>query len=481
MHKPTTSAPSDIIGPILVLDDVRDGEMHLSALFVGPADTAPPPVGWGGLPIVPSILICCGDRALWRARFRAPAREASSYEWNGHRYDLVGGMAGDLRIGFVSCNGEENDDLGRDGGERNIMWGRLTAQHEITPFALLLHGGDQVYADEATAGHPLSAGWPAEIPQDPSRADLADLRQHLRAAFFDRYAAVYAFPEMAWLCARVPSLMQWDDHDICDGWGSLSRAATYSPVGQTIFDVAREMALGFQHAARDGDLPGRFVDPKGLHLGWQVEIPGLRLLAPDLRSERTRRRIMGEGGWAMMEAARDDPFHGRTLLMSSVPLLGPRLSLLEGVMRLHPRMLRYEDDLRDQWQSRAHRSEWRRMLALLRDMAAGGGSGITSVSGEIHLAARATMALGPGCDLHQLTASGISHRAPPRAWARFLGALSRLGDAPLERHPIRMRYLPGQKGLFVAERNFLVFMRRRDVWTVRWELETSGTTDALDI
>lgn len=478
---PQTSAAPGTIGPILVLDDLRGGEMHLSALFVGPAAAAPPPVETGARRVAATRLLTCGDRALWRARFRAPAGAPSSYDWNGTHYGLAGGLCGDFSIAFVSCNGEETGDLGREQAERDAMWARLGERHATAPVSLLLHGGDQIYADEATCGHPLSEGWPGDVPRDPSRADLANLRHHLRAAFFDRYVAIYSSPAMARLCARVPSLMQWDDHDICDGWGSLERSRTYSPVGQTIFDVAREMALGFQHAASDGDLPARFADPEGLHLGWRIEGKGFRILAPDLRSERTRRRIMGEGGWTMMEDAVDDGFEGRTLLVSSVPLLGPRLSLLERLMVLHPRMLRYEDDLRDQWQSRAHRSEWRRILMLLRNMDAAGGAEIAALSGEIHLAARATMALGGGRDLHQLTASGISHRAPPKAWAWFLGALSRLGDAPLEGHPIRMRRLPGQKGLFVAERNFLVLMRCSDAWKAQWELEASGTTDPLDI
>lgn len=476
MSAEPTPAPPATIGPILVLDGIVGEEMRLSALFVGARDAAPQLVGLAGREVPASILLTCGERALWRARFEAPANEASSYVWDGDCYELAG-LGDDVRLAFVSCNGEETGDLDREGSERNAMWARLGRSHEAAPFALLLHGGDQIYADEATEGHPLSAGWPDELPRDPSRADLDDLRRHLREAFFDRYAAVYSAPETAWLCARVPSLMQWDDHDICDGWGSLRRSRTYSPVGQAIFEVAREMALGFQHAARDGDLPARFADPKGLHLGWRVEAPGLRVLAPDLRSERTRRQVMGAGGWSMMEAA--DGFDGRTLLMSSVPLLGPRLSLLEGVMRLYPKMLEYEDDLRDQWQSRAHRTEWRRMLELVRDMS--GVGGITSLSGEIHLAARAEMALGGGRVLHQLTASGISHRAPPRAWTRFLGLLSRLGDAPLAGHPIRMRRLPGQRGPFVAERNYLVVSRHGDAWTAEWDLETSGRTEPLAI
>ena len=95
---------------------------------------------------------------------------------------------------------------------------------------------------------------------------------------------------------------------------------------------------------------------------------------------------MGPDGWTMMEAEASRDARGHTLLMSSVPLLGPRLSLLEALMVLIPRMQKYEDDLRDQWQSRAHRDEWRRMLRLVRDLAMRDGHDITAVSGEIHLA-----------------------------------------------------------------------------------------------
>ena len=217
----------------------------------------------------------------------------------------------------------------------------------------------------------------------------------------------------------------------------------------------------------------------GLHLGWAIQTPELRILAPDLRSERTRRQVMGPGGWAMMEAeaARDVP--GHTMLMSSVPLLGPRLSILETLMVLAPKMQKYEDDLRDQWQSRAHRDEWRRMLRLVRDMARRDCQDITALSGEIHLATRATMDLGSGLHLNQLVASGIAHRAPPQGWARFLGALSTLGEDPLPEHPIRIARLPGQATRYVAERNYLVLERAGKDWQARWDLEPSGMTPAL--
>jgi len=474
-----TAARPSLIGPILILDNIENGRLTLSALFIVEGKERPPDVKTSEAMHAPEILAQFDSATVWRVRFNLPSDRPSEYRWNGEIYPVAGDLRGDLRIAFVSCNGEEIGDLEREGSERNAMWARLCKAHQEEPFALLLHGGDQVYADEVTQGHPLSEDWPSHVPENPSQADQANLHHHLHQKFFDRYAELYSAPEFAWIAARVPSLMQWDDHDICDGWGSLRRWQTHSAVGQTLFNTARENFLIFQQAAVQGDLPARFNDPAGHHLGWVVRGPGLRILAPDLRSERTRKGVMGIGGWSMMESEAAKRETGRTLLMSSVPLLGPRLSILEALMVVIPRMQKYEDDLRDQWQSRGHRVEWVRMLRLVRDMARAVEQNITVVSGEIHLATRAVMELGEGLRIDQLVASGIAHRAPPRAWARFLGSLAQLGEAPLSQNPIRIRPLPGQHGCYVAQRNYLVLERRLDTWLANWELEDSGLTPPL--
>lgn len=476
-----TSEPPIVTGPILFLDDIGASGAQLSALFIATGRARPEPVKTVDGVHAAERLADYDHATVWRARFHLPADRPSSYQWSGESYDVAGDLRGDMRIAYVSCNGEEIGDLEREGSERNAMWARLREDHRSAPFSLLLHGGDQVYADQVTEGHPLSEDWPEHIPKDPSRADLADLRHHLRERFLERYTGLYRAPEFAWIAARVPSLMQWDDHDICDGWGSLPRSKTYSPVGQTLFEVARESFLTFQHAAADGELPRRFHDPSGLHLGWSVRTAGLHILAPDMRSERTRRAIMGEGGWAMMRAEAAAPVQGHTFLMSSVPLLGPRQSLLEALMVAVPKMQKYEDDLRDQWQSRAHRAEWCDMLRLVRDMALADGHDVAVLSGEIHLATRATMKLRTDRWLHQLVASGIAHRAPPKAWARFLGALAQLGESPLRGNPIRIRRIPGQASRYIAERNYLLLERHSDSWRARWVLEQSGTTPPLTL
>ena len=101
-----------------------------------------------------------------------------------------------------------------------VLWRHLLRLHESERFNLLLHGGDQIYADEATHGHPLSDGWPDRIPDDPAPADLDGLTRHLERRFVQRYLMVLAAEGCADLFASVPSLSVWDDHDICDGRGS---------------------------------------------------------------------------------------------------------------------------------------------------------------------------------------------------------------------------------------------------------------------
>ncbi|SLN24217.1 PhoD-like phosphatase [Roseivivax jejudonensis] len=465
-----------IFGPILFLRAVHDAHVDLAALSCRPtgepAGTLETDTG-----VAPArALMDVGGFTLWRHDFTLPTGGRPGYRFDGARH-VVATDYGDVRLGFVSCNGEEHGDLDRAPDERNVMWRRLAEAHAASPYHVLLHGGDQVYADEATLGHRLSEGWPDAVPDAADPAAMEDLARHLRERFFERYAATYAAPGFGPLAAEVPSLMMWDDHDICDGWGSLG-AVEETAVGQTLFAAAREAFLLYQHAAVAADVPALFLDPSGRSLGWRRDLPGVSIVAPDLRSERTRTRVMGPEGWAAFERACSDPAE-RVVIVSSVPLLGPRLSLIERAMRLTRRMERYEDDLRDQWQSYAHRGEWTRMLRAVLDLEAAGHR-VVALSGEIHLAMRAELR-ADATPMHQLVASGITHRAPPKLWALALGTLARLGEAPIPDHPIRIRPLPGQRYNYTAERNYLTLARAGAEWRAAWSLEDSGDTPWLTV
>lgn len=468
------------MGPILFLRGCAPGRVDVVALIVRPPD-----VETGDLTtelgVWPPELIHqrCGYDVLCY-NFTLPGKVDAWYELAGERYQVNAAYEADLRLAYVSCNGQEHGDLDRPSEMRNRMWRRAAERHKSAPFNLLLHGGDQLYADEATRAHPISERWPNDVPEDITPSQQAEVESALKDAFFQRYVKQLAQPHFAWLLARVPSLAMWDDHDICDGWGSLPPRKLDSPLGRSIFAAAREHFLLFQLGAGPGSVPSICIDKTGQSLSWSVKLPGVHLIAPDLRSERRPDRIIGDQGWPLLQDAFSRVQEGKVLLLSSVPVLGPRLSLVERLLRLTPRMEKYEDDLHDQWQSRAHREEWQTFLRELIAMHERENTSVTVLSGEIHLATRGTMETAAG-DMHQLVASGISHPPPPRSYARALGALASFGEGPLRNHRIRLHPLPGTRGIYTAERNYLVVEKTQDRWTASWDLENTLATPLLDI
>ncbi|MGE5765722.1 MAG: alkaline phosphatase D family protein, partial [Bacteroidota bacterium] len=407
---PTTTADlaaEQGAGPVLLLRGAAEGRLLLRALVVRPESAPEERLSADGGEVEALSLLRLDDLQVLAYDFSLPLGRAASYAFGGETYAVNTAWEGDLRIAYTSCNGQESGDRKRPLEKRNVLWQRLARQHEAAPFHVLLQGGDQIYADEVASLHRRARHNPLAAWSYRTQHDIGPLRAAMRRELFRRYLELYRQPQVAHIMARVPMLAIWDDHDICDGWGSLPPERQDSDFGRAVFAVSRELYLLFQHGAVAPDYPPAFGDRDGASLGWHLRLPGLDLIAPDLRSERRRDRVMGEAGWKMLSDALAAARPGRVLLLSSVPALGPRLSWVEALMRLTPRLEKYEDDLRDQWQSRAHREEWRRFLRLLIETHTRGDTPVTVLSGEIHLATRGTMETAAG-PLHQLVASGIT-------------------------------------------------------------------------
>jgi len=466
-------------GPVLFLHGWAQNRMQLAALIARPETEAPPVVVAPDGAVAATPLLQCHGWCIERYAFALPMARDTGYWVDDRWYPVVADLTGELRIGYVSCNGQEHGDRERDDDERNALWHRLAGHHEQRPFHLLLHGGDQIYADEMLDTHPALQAWrDATGDTDCGAGDVEAVRERLAAYLLQRYVELYAQAAPGWMLARVPSLCMWDDHDICDGWGSLPAEALDAPVARAVFNVARTMFRVFQLGVGPDEAAPLCLDASGTSLTWALDLPGVSIVAPDLRSERRPERVMGAVGERAFDQALARAQGPRVLVMSSVPALGPRLSWVERALQLTPQMEEYEDDLRDQWQSRAHRGEWRAFLQRLLRAHEQGDASVTLLSGEIHLATRGTMdaAAGP---VHQLVASGITHPPPPAAYALVLSALAHLGESPLADDPIRLHPLPGQAHVYTAQRNFLVLERTGARWSAWWELERDGATPAL--
>jgi hypothetical protein len=276
--------------------------------------------------------------------------------------------------------------------------------------------------------------------------------------YLRRYAKVWSQPEVAPTLAAVPSVMMWDDHDVFDGWGSWPEDRQECAVFRGIGAVAREQFALFQLAARPDALPEGFADRAGGHFGCAFRAGTVGVVAPDLRSERTRGRVMGPAGWRDLEAALEGLAGCRhLLLMSSVPLVNADISWLERALVAVPGHSDLEDDLRDQWQSYTHREEWRRMLELLVRFSARTGARVTSLSGEIHMGALGLVeGRGGAVVIHQLTSSGIVHAPPPRAAAEVYELLGRHGTRLGPGLRARLVPIPGHGRRYLRERNWLL-------------------------
>jgi len=471
------------IGPILIARGADEDSTRLSALLVLPEEREPPPLQPDGGEAVTAVALArYAGRAVWRYDFRLPAATAARYRLGERDFAVATDWSAGAHIAFVSCNGREDGDFDRPEAERNALWNRLRQEQERRPFQLLLHGGDQLYADPVWDSHPAIAAARHEGGRSGAQQPFDEAMRAAAARFYlERYCQVYAQPATAWLLARVPSLMVWDDHDIFDGWGSHPERLLDGPVGRGLFEEARRAYCLLQLGVRPEETPPGALDESGGSLGWRCRLPGFTVVAPDLRSERRPDRVMGSAGWRGFRAAlEEEPEGRRILLLSSVPALGPRLSWVEACIGLVPKLRDYEDDLRDQWQSRHHREEWTRFLSFLEQQAGARGQRITLLSGEIHLATRAEIRLRDG-PLHQLVASGIAHPPPPQAYATALGLLARLGESPLPGRPITLHPLPGRRGIYTAQRNFLRLCGDGEGWRADWYLEDSGWTGTLAI
>ena len=465
------------LGPVLTFRGIEGDRVRLGVLLVRPEAEPAPIVATEDGPVGTTVIARTRGRVAYSADLHLPMKDQAHYSVDGRDFVVPTDYDGDLRILFTSCNGMEDGDLDRE--DRNAVWDTAAKDHRDRPFRLHLMGGDQIYADEVTKHASLTAGWPDDVPDDVTEEQARDLEAELFDLYADRYIAVFTQDSYHSLVGVIPTVTMWDDHDICDGWGSLDKAILDSPVGRALFRAARSAFLVFQQAVAPEAVPPTGLDPTGTSLSLRVHLPGVSILAPDLRSERRPGYVMGDAGWRAYDAMLDEAPGGRAFLMSSVPALGPRLSIVESAMNWAPGVQGYEDDLRDQWQSYAHRGEWRRFLQAMIDWQDRTGGRLTALSGEIHLAAHAVMKT-KGADIRQLVSSGIAHPPPPRAWAMTLAALSRLGEAPLKGHPIRLRAVPGH-GRYVADRNYLTLDRRDDRWHATWVFERTGPTRPVEI
>ncbi|MGW4055053.1 alkaline phosphatase D family protein [Streptomyces sp. NPDC004779] len=274
--------------------------------------------------------------------------------------------ATDAVVAFGSCRwaapaAGRSDPVGPD--VLDTLSARLAADPEAERPDVLLLLGDQVYADETSAGtrawiarHRRAAGTGSAAPPD----QVADYEEYTRL-----YDESWGDPGLRWLLATVPSCMIFDDHDVIDDWntsaawvaemratpwwheriiGGLMSYWVYQHLGNlSPAELTEDEVYAAVLAAGDGTEVLRAfaeraeADPAAVRWSYRRDFGRTRLLMVDTRAARVleeRRRAMldaEEAAWLRTQAFDDLDGVDHLLVGTSLPwLLPPMVHFAEG-------------------------------------------------------------------------------------------------------------------------------------------------------
>ena len=384
-------------------------------------------------------------------------------------------------------------------------------------FQLLCMGGDQIYFDSIWEDIAALKAWVGLSRQAQLSFKVsAALEREIESYYFGLYATRWLpTKRRTWgsrqpnrdgadALARIPTVMMWDDHDIFDGWGSYSPAMQHCELFQVLMRHARRAFWVFQMQHALEDLPPlqplkrdnvSQQDPQFEPVAWSKQLkndplalplldnqPGfsfahriaaLALWVADLRTERSRTQIMSSSTWRAaqqwLEVAPAE--HGKTqhvLMMSSVPVAHPKLSLAEGLLDTFGQdhvLDSNADDLKDHWAHDDHEGERKRLLESLLQVAERQNLRVSILSGDVHVAAwgtcyrRDVAPTANWAQIQQFTASGVVHPSligvAERLFLHVLNSTATTVQAIDVQHCVQMLLFPGHNRYIMAARNWL--------------------------
>ncbi|KXX78075.1 hypothetical protein MMYC01_205530 [Madurella mycetomatis] len=235
-----------------------------------------------------------------------------------------------------STNQNERAKLGGVG----FMWKDILQKNvECGGFHVQLGLGAQIYGDRLWREVPLLKQWLAMQGRENRKNApwTARHQEDVSHAYFHYYTSHFDQPFMREAFAQIPHVLQIDDHDIFDGFGSYPDYMQSSAVFKGIGRIAIEMYLLFQHHTTveilrnvSSDMDLFTITGSGWHFVKFLG-PAVVVVGPDCRSERTQNRVMAGPTYQGIfpKVATLPPSVQHCIWMISVPVVYPRLETVE--------------------------------------------------------------------------------------------------------------------------------------------------------
>ncbi|KAK4220126.1 hypothetical protein QBC37DRAFT_271374 [Rhypophila decipiens] len=225
-------------------------------------------------------------------------------------------------------------------GGVGFMWKDILQKNvECGGFHVQLGLGDQIYGDRLWREVPLLKQWLGMQGRENRKNTpwTARHEEDISHAYFHYYTSHFDQPFMREAFAQIPHVLQIDDHDIFDGFGSYPDYMQSSAIFKNIGRIAIEMYLLFQHHTTveilrnvSSDLDLFTITGAGWHFVKFLG-PAVVVVGPDCRSERTQSRVLAGPTYQgfFPKVAVLPPSVQHCIWMLSVPVVYPRLETVE--------------------------------------------------------------------------------------------------------------------------------------------------------
>ncbi|KAF4124957.1 hypothetical protein GMORB2_3796 [Geosmithia morbida] len=366
----------------------------------------------------------------------------------------------DMHVMFHSCNGFSMGVQPDDLSGPDPMWRDVLNTHQISPFHVMVGGGDQIYNDDVADECDLFIDWleirDAEVKR--SAPFTPDLQAQVESFYFRRYCTWFSRGMFGLANSQIPMVNIWSDRETFNGFGSYPHQDMRSPVLSGVGAVSFKYYMLFQHQSIIpeteesepswilGSEPGPYVNELAHNVFVSLG-PKVALLAADCRTERTEDDVIFDKTWErVMDRLYAELKRGHVehlLVVLPVPIAYPRVAWLENVLKsrainpikaLGKRGLlgktlnnldggfEMMDDLRDHWTAKNHMDERKIVIEDLQDLAIDKSLRITILSGDVNMAAVGQFCSDPklGLAKHKdprympnVISSGIANMPPP--------------------------------------------------------------------
>ena len=365
-------------------------------------------------------------------------------------------------FGFYSCH----DPFGHRSFSEGL-WPHFDEQLRERNASFVIGGGDQMYCD--THGRYKQSSHQQNKPQiedlwdwlakhkktlasafniDTASNESIDedgIKQYLKQLYRTYYRIYWNTPAMLETFRKFPQYMIWDDHEIMDGWGSLTKSERANKLDhifqwdnhqlnekicQLAFKAASEVYLEYQHNHNPstptdqwdysfikGETGFYVLDMRGHH---DVE-------------NNDGERLLGKQQMARLIAWLKKP---ETIALKAVFIVSPVpvVHWNDKIMNSIDLLLAVggtKDDAQDEWGNDTNITERNLLLGHLGTFSDKHKIPVTFLSGDVHCASAFKIHLKdkPNAKLMNITSSGISRKPAPSYLDKLIE-----GDGPLYKH-----------------------------------------------